>query len=96
MASLKLLFKKENVNIIELESELSKNELLANIVDYGTINENSQIDYFYKEEMYNLYSYTVNYENNKYLFYEKVEILNDKNGNIKHGNYKSIEIYQVV
>ena len=96
MSSLKLLFKKENVNIMELENELSKNELLDNIVDYGTINENSQLEYFNKDEMYNLYSYTVNYENNEYLFYEKVEILNDENGDVKHGNYKSIEIYQVV
>ena len=50
MSKLELLFKKENVEYIELENELTKNEMIMNIVDYWTINENSVIDFYYKED----------------------------------------------
>ena len=70
-----LLFEMKNIDIIQLENELSKNELLGQIVDNGVINENSAIDYLDIDSMIQLYSYTVNYEDKKYLFYEKVHTL---------------------
>ena len=47
---LSLLFKKENLKYIELEKELSKNELIMNVVDYGIINKNSIVDFYNKDE----------------------------------------------
>ena len=90
-----LLFEMKNIDIIQLENELSKNELLGQIVDNGVINENSVIDYLDIDSMIQLYSYTVNYEGKKYLFYEKVHVITDEKGKNKHGKYKSIEIYEV-
>ena len=52
MRKLELLFKKENVEYVELENELAKNEMLMNIVDNGIINESSVID-FYNKDMFN-------------------------------------------
>ena len=96
MSKLELLFKKENVEYIELENELIKNEMIMNIVDYGTINENSVIDFYYKEDDMQLHSYTVDYDNGKYLFYEKIDVTKDHNDRKKYGKYKSVEIFRII
>ena len=96
MSKLELLFKKENVEYIELENELTKNEMLMNIVDYGTINENSVIDFYYKEDELQLHSYTVNYDNEKFLFYEKIDVTKDHKERKKCGKYKSVEIFRII
>ena len=96
MSKLELLFKKENVGYIELENELTKNEMIMNIVDYGTINENSVIDFYYKEDNMQLHSYTVDYDNEKFLFYEKIDVTKDHKERKKYGKYKSVEIFRVI
>ena len=96
MGKLELLFKKENVEYIELENELIKNEMIMNIVDYGTINENSVIDFYYKEDDMQLHSYTVDYDNEKFLFYEKIDVTKDHKKRKKCGKYKSVEIFRVI
>ena len=96
MSKLELLFKKENVEYIELENELIKNEMIMNIVDYGTINENSVIDFYYKEDNMQLHSYTVDYDNEKFLFYEKIDVTKDHKERKKYGKYKSVEIFRVI
>ena len=96
MSKLELLFKKENVEYIELENELTKNEMLMNIVDYGTINENSVIDFYYKEDNMQLHSYTVDYDNEKFLFYEKIDVTKDDKERKKYGKYKSVEIFRII
>ena len=96
MSKLELLFKKENVEYIELENELIKNGMIMNIVDYGTINENSVIDFYYKEDDMQLHSYTVDYDNEKFLFYEKIDVTKDHKERKKYGKYKSVEIFRVI
>ena len=96
MSKLELLFKKENVEYIELENELTKNEMFMNLVDYGTINENSVIDFYYKEDNMQLHSYTVDYDNEKFLFYEKIDVTKDHKERKKCGKYKSVEIFRVI
>ena len=96
MSKLELLFKKENVEYIELENELIKNEMIMNIVDYGTINENSVIDFYYKEDDMQLHSYTVDYDNEKFLFYEKIDVTKDHKERKKCGKYKSVEIFRII
>ena len=96
MSKLELLFKKENVEYIELENELIKNEMIMNSVDYGTINENSVIDFYYKEDDMQLHSYTVDYDNEKFLFYEKIDVTKDHKERKKCGKYKSVEIFRVI
>ena len=96
MGKLELLFKKENVEYVELENELTKNEMLMNIVDNGTINESSVIDFYYKEDNMQLHSYTVDYDNRKYLFYEKIDVTKDHKDRKKYGKYKSVEIFKVI
>ena len=96
MSKLELLFKKENVEYIELENELIKNEMIMNIVDYGTINENSVIDFYYKEDDLQLHSYTVDYDNEKFLFYEKIDVTKDHKERKKYGKYKSVEIFRSI
>lgn len=86
-----LLFERFEIEYIELEKEIEKNQLLCNIVDYGVINETSVLDYHNKEEDYILHSYTVDYENETYLFYEKIYSSKEKKG-----KYKSIEIYKLI
>lgn len=93
---LSLLFKKENLKYIELEKELSKNELIMNVVDYGIINKNSIVDFYNKDENIQLHSYTVDYENKKFLFYEKINVLQNEKGAMIYDTYKSIEIFAVV
>lgn len=93
---LSLLFKKENLKYIELEKELSKNELIMNVVDYGIINKNSIVDFYNKDENIQLHSYTVDYENRKFLFYEKINVLQNGKGAMIYDTYKSIEIFAVV
>lgn len=93
---LSLLFKKENLKYIELEKELSKNELIMNVVDYGIINKNSIVDFYNKDENIQLHSYTVDYENRKFLFYEKINVLQNEKGTMIYDTYKSIEIFAVV
>ena len=93
---LSLLFKKENLKYIELEKELSKNELIMNVVDYGIINKNSIVDFYNKDENIQLHSYTVDYENKKLLFYEKINVLQNEKGAMIYDTYKSIEIFAVV
>ena len=85
-----LLFERYEIEYIELEKEIEKNQLLCNIVDYGVINEASVLDYHNKEEDYILHSYTVDYEEETYLFYEKVYSPKEKKG-----KYKSIEIFKL-
>ena len=94
MKKLNLLFKFENINFDDICNEFENNELIKNISNYGIINEDSIIDYFNKDENDQLYSYTVNYDNEQYLFYEHVETL-EEDGKVKHGNYKSIEIFKL-
>ena len=96
MSKLELLFKKENVEYIELENELIKNGMIMNIVDYGTINENSVIDFYYKEDDMQLHSYTVDYDNEKFLFYEKIDVTKDHKERKKCGKYKSVEIFRII
>ena len=96
MSKLELLFKKENVEYIELENELTKNEMIMNIVDYGTINENSVIDFYYKEDDMQLHSYTVDYDNEKFLFYENTDVTKDHKERKKYGKYKSVEIFRII
>ena len=96
MSKLELLFKKENVEYVELENELTKNEMLMNIVDYGAINENSVIDFYNKEDELQLHSYTVDYDNGKYLFYENIHVTTDHNDRKKYGKYKSVEIFRII
>lgn len=96
MSKLELLFKKENVEYVELENELIKNEMIMNIVDYGTINESSVIDFYYKEDDLQLHSYTVDYDNRKYLFYEKIDVTKDHKERKKYGKYKSLEIFRII
>lgn len=93
---LSLLFKKENLKYIELEKELSKNELIMNVVDYGIIDKNSIVDFYNKDENIQLHSYTVDYENKKFLFYEKINVLQNEKGAMIYDTYKSIEIFAVV
>lgn len=96
MGKLELLFKKENVEYAELENELIKNEMIMNIVDYGTINENSVIDFYDKEDNIQLHSYTVDYDNEKYLFYENIHVIKDHKERKKYDKYKSVEIFRVI
>lgn len=96
MSKLELLFKKENVEYVELENELTKNEMLMNIVDNGIINESSVIDFYNKEDDLQLHSYTVDYDNEKFLFYENVHVIKDHKDRKKYGKYKSVEIFKVI
>ena len=91
-----LLFKAENISYMQLENELSKQPLLNEIINNGIINDDSYIEHIYKNEKHQLYSYTVNFNNNTYLFYEKVQIIEYDNGKTKHGNYISCEIYHLL
>ena len=79
-----LLFEMKNIDIIQLENELSKNELLGQIVDNGVINENSVIDYLDNDSMIQLYSPTsdiMKWWIKKYFYYVKNS--ENKNGQIK-------------
>ena len=96
MGKLELLFKKENVEYIELENELTKNEMFMNLVDYGAIDENSVINFYNKEDGLQLHSYTVDYDNEKYLFYENFYVIKDHKERKKYGKYKSVEIFRVI
>lgn len=95
MAKLTLLFKGEKISYIELEKKLSKNELINNIVNDGVINDNSVIDFYNKENNTQLHSYTVNYGNKNYLFYETINVTQDEKGNKKYNDYKSVEIFKI-
>ena len=96
MGKLELLFKKENVEYVELENELTKNEMFMNLVDYGAIDENSVINFYYKEDDMQLHSYTVDYDNEKFLFYKKIDVTKDHKERKKYGKYKSVEIFRII
>ena len=94
--SFNVLFKSYNIGYTDLVNKLSENPLLIDVIDNGEINDNSMVDFIYKDDNIQLYSYTVNFKDDKYLFYEKINIINCDNGKIKHGDYKSFEIFQLI
>ena len=70
--------------------------MFMNLVDYGAIDENSVINFYNKEDNLQLHSYTVDYDNEKYLFYENIHVVKDHKERKKYGKYKSVEIFRII